>query len=122
MFSAPSIFIISGLFWRYLNRFRKRFRYKLIPVLIFLLLIILPVRYTIEKTKIIQVRERKPQWITEIKDMKALGKALNGKLVIFNTERPIETMFYVDCIAYPFIPDQRTISDLKQRGFMVLIH
>jgi hypothetical protein len=53
--------------------------------------------------------------------LKPLGKELDGKLVIVNTEWPIETMFYVDCIAYPYIPDPMVISELQQKGYTVLI-
>lgn len=121
LFAAPSIFIITALFYGYLKRYRMKFRYKIVPILVLIALILLPIRYTIEKAKINRIRDRNPEWVSEIKAFKPLGKKLNGKLVIFNTQWPIETMFYVDCIAYPYIPDPVVISDLQKRGYVVLI-
>jgi len=121
LFAAPSIFIITALYYWYLKRYRNRFRYKILPILVLIALILLPVRYTIEKAKINRIRDRNPGWVTQIKALKPLGKELDGKLVIFNTEWPIETMFYVDCSAYPCIPDQMVISELQEKGYTVLI-
>ncbi len=121
LFTAPSIFIIISLFCVYLYRYRNRFRHKFIPFLLISLLIVLPIRYSLEKTKILQIRERKPEWAIEIKKLAPLGEAADGKLVIFNTEHPIETMFYVDCVAYSFIPEQHVIADLEKKGYRIMI-
>ncbi len=121
LFAAPAIFIITGMFWVYLYRFRHRFRSGIIPALLLVLLLVLPIRYNLEKTKILQIRERRPDWVVEIKKLIPAGEAAGGKLVIFNTEHPIEMMFYVDCVAYPFVPEQHVIADLEKKGYRVVM-
>ncbi len=118
LFTAPSIFIITALFWVYLYRYRKRFKYNWIPVVLLIGLIALPVRYSIERTKAFQIRERHPEWVQEIKELK--DKTRDGNLVILNSKRPIETMFYINCAAYPFIPDNKTINRLKSKGYKII--
>ena len=68
-----------------------------------------------------QRQNRKPEWVKNIKELQPLAKQLNGKLIIFNTDRPIESMFYLDCIAYSFIPTKDKIAELEKEGYVVLI-
>lgn len=121
LFSSPSIFIIIGLFFVYVKRYSKKFSYKIVPHLLMILLIALPVRQSILKTKMFQKYDRNPEWVRDIKELKPLGKQYNGKLVIFNTERPIETMFYIDCIAYSIIPSDEKIIELERKGYKVIV-
>jgi len=120
LFTAPSIFIITGLFWHYLYQYRNRFRARWIIVTVLILLLALPVRYSIERTKLLINRERNPQWA---KELRTLNTALDSKqqIVIFNAELPIETMFYVDCTAYSNIPDSLTLKSIESQGYTILI-
>jgi 4-amino-4-deoxy-L-arabinose transferase len=120
LFTAPSIFIITGLFWHYLYQYRNRFRARWIIVTVLILLLALPVRYSIERTKLFINRERNPQWA---KELRTLNTALDSKqqIVIFNAELPIETMFYVDCTAYSNIPDSLTLKLIEAQGYTILI-
>ena len=52
LFTAPAIFIVTALFWQYLNIYRRRFKYKWVILTIQILLIALPVRYSIERLKL----------------------------------------------------------------------
>jgi 4-amino-4-deoxy-L-arabinose transferase-like glycosyltransferase len=121
LFASPSIFIITGLFFVFIRSHLNKFRYRIAPIVILVLLIALPVRQSIVKTRMFQKYERNPQWVRDIKELKPLGKKYNGKLVIFNTERPIETMFYVDCIAYSNIPSDEKIIELEKKGYTVIV-
>ena len=121
LFTSPAIFIMTGLFFVYLKKHLKDFKIKTIPILLLILVIALPGRLCIEKTKMFQNYNRKPEWVKEIKALKSQSIQLNGKLVIFNTERPIETMFYIDCIAYSFTPTKKTVLELEREGYKVLI-
>lgn len=120
LFTAPAIFIATALFWEYLFVYRKRFKYKGLIVIILFLLIALPIRYSIERTKPFTIRERNPKWAKELKE---LSKLISDKenVVIFNCEHPIETMFYANCIAYTDIPDSLTLSNIEQKGYTVYI-
>ena len=120
LFTAPAIFIITGLFWHYLFQYRNRFRFRWIIVIILFLLLALPVKYSIERIKPFMNRERNPQWAQELR---ILGTALNNrqKIVIFNTDRPIETMFYVNCTAYSTVPDSVALKSIEEKGFTIFI-
>jgi 4-amino-4-deoxy-L-arabinose transferase len=121
LFSSPSIFIIIGLFFVYLKAHIRKFKYKIIPIILLILLIALPVRLCIVQTRMFKKYNRTQEWVTDIKKLEPLSKQYNGKLIIFNTDRPIETMFYIDCIAYSIIPEKEKILELEQEGYKVLI-
>jgi 4-amino-4-deoxy-L-arabinose transferase-like glycosyltransferase len=121
LFSSPSVFIIAGLFFVYVRRYSNRFNYRVVSTFLLVLLIVLPVRQTIVKTRMFQKYDRNPEWARDIKKLEPLGRKYNGKLVIFNTDRPIETMFYVDCAAYSIIPTDDKIIELEKRGYKVIV-
>lgn len=120
LFTAPAIFIMTALFWEYLYFYRKRFRFKGIITVILLLLIMLPIRYSIERIKPFEKRERNPQWTQELRE---LGRYLidEKNTVIFNSEYPIETMFYTGCVAYSVTPDSLLLSEIKNKGYTIYI-
>jgi len=119
LFTAPAILIIGSLMIHYLWRFRKRFHYQVIPKILIGLFFFFPFWQTIERTNILSIYDRNPEWVQEIK---SLPEPATGKeMVIFNASYPIETMFYKDCIAYPYIPDTAILTDLKRRGYQVMI-
>ncbi len=121
LFSSPSLFIIAGLFFVYMRRYSRKFNYRIASTFILVLLIALPVRQCIVKTRMFQKYDRNPEWVRDIKELKPLGIKYNGKLVIFNTDRPIETMFYVDYIAYSNIPSHEKIIELEKKGYKVIV-
>ena len=65
--TAPAIFIITALFCNYLFHYRKQFRYKPIIYIVILLLLFLPVRYSIERLKPFSSVERNPAWVKKLK-------------------------------------------------------
>ncbi|MCD4682841.1 MAG: glycosyltransferase family 39 protein [Bacteroidales bacterium] len=121
LFTAPAIFIITGLFWHYLYQYRNRFRFKWMIFIILFLLLALPVRYSIERIKPFINRDRNPQWVKELRKLNE-NLDINKQIVIFNVGRPIETMFYVNCIAYSNIPDIETIKRISDSGYTILIN
>ena len=42
-------------------------------------------------------------------------------VVVFNSEYPVETMFYSNCTAYSAIPDSLTLSFLADKGYTIFI-
>lgn len=116
VFISPAIFIVTAVFWRYLHIYRLRFKRKILIDVVLFLLLALPIRYAIERIKPFTIRDRKPQWVTEIKAMDN-----NQKTLIFNTKHPIETMFYTNHIAYPFTPDSIQLHELKKQGYEIII-
>ncbi len=85
--------------------------------MVLVLLVLLPIRYSIERTKLFQKRDRSPAWVEEIKHLR--NRFGDEKVVIFNSIRPIETMLYTDYVAYKQIPDSSIIDSLEMEGYIV---
>jgi len=118
LFTAPAIFIATALFWHYLYVYRRRFRFRWIPWLILILLLALPVRYSLERIKPFDSREKEIARAGELKNM----DVDDGRSVIFNVDDPIATMFYTDFIAYEKIPDLKTVQRIAAEGYTVYIN
>jgi 4-amino-4-deoxy-L-arabinose transferase len=114
LFTAPALFISTALFWDYVYRFRKSFRYNWLVYTLLFLLLVLPVRYTFERLKVFEEREKYPEWVKEYKVMD-----LGPNSVVFNVERPIEMMFYTDCTAYKKVPSKSKILEILEEGYAV---
>ena len=80
-------------------------------MLVMVLLLVLPVRYSIERLKPFIKTERNPQWTRELRE---LGREGYEKGVLFNYSNYIEAMFYTGLTVYDRIPDQSLISDLTE--------
>lgn len=120
LFTAPAIFIITSIFWWYLFNYRNKFKFKWIANIILILLLILPVRYSVERIKPFQYKDRNPEWAKKLRD---LNNVIKGEhVVIFNIDRPIEVMFYTNFIAYSSIPDNNQIKKLIDTGYEVIIN
>lgn len=120
LFTAPAIFIITALFWHYLYTYRNQFKYKWLSYIVLFLLIVLPLRYSFERIKpLLRYNTRNPQWTEDIKQLNKIDNST--KKIIFNTESPIEIMFYTDFIAYKNIPDSETLNDLLLKGYKIYI-
>ncbi|MCX6286508.1 MAG: glycosyltransferase family 39 protein [Bacteroidetes bacterium] len=118
IFTAPAIFIITGIFCQYLYRYRYKYTWLIYTII--LLLLALPVRYCIERVSFFEIRERRHQWAI---DLKALKKNIHDerKTVIFNTAHPIEAMFYTGATAYPEIPEINVLGELRKKGFNIIV-
>jgi 4-amino-4-deoxy-L-arabinose transferase-like glycosyltransferase len=121
MFSSPAIFMIMASYIVFLmnraenSRFKKHLQVLAVSVMFF------SAKYTLERVKPIIIEDKEPQWCKEIKKLK--GTATDSeKAVVFNAEHYIETMFYLDCIAYPQLPDTATVNDLTSKGYRVIIN
>jgi 4-amino-4-deoxy-L-arabinose transferase len=120
LFTAPVIFLITAAFWYRLVDFKKKFRYPIVISLVLILFIALPARYTIERTRAFQDRERNPGWA---KELRALNLAeTDPKTVLFNYPRPVEAMFYTQLTVYPGLPNKETIRDLQGKGYKIILN
>lgn len=128
LFCAPAIFLSIALCFRALQTFYKKTanRWLKVGIKIFLLLLIaLPMRYSIERIKPFDISERRPVWAQQIKDFKAqisLDTTFKDQdIVIFNARHPIATMFYLNrTTAYGYIPTQTRIDSIKRAGYLVV--
>ncbi len=119
LFTSPALFIMTSEFYFMLAGFKINNKLKWLINLVLILLIALPVRYAIERIKPFQRTERTPQWVI---DLKKINDSKIGKGVIFNYDKPIEAMFYTNLTAYQSIPDYKTVTDLIEKGYTIIIN
>ncbi len=122
LFAAPALFIIIAMFYTRLSEYRSRGKIHYWAVTaIQILLIALPIRYTIERVKPFERLDRHPAWAKELKD---LSRTLppDQKTVLFNVEHPIETMFYTNCTAYRNLPEKKVLEEILDRDYRVYIN
>ena len=72
-----------------------------------------------EEAKTFSNNFEKPEWLIDIERMKP--ECNRPKTIVFNTNRPIETMFYLNCIAYSMKPDDALRESLEKKGYYVII-
>ncbi|MEZ5070380.1 MAG: glycosyltransferase family 39 protein [Bacteroidales bacterium] len=118
--AAPALFLVPALFWETIRVFRRRFRWRIVPLLVLILLPAFPVQYSLERVKPFSSRVRNPDWAQELRE---LGRRLEHpeKTVVFQADHPIETMFYTDCQAYAGVPDPVALQRIRELGYRVLI-
>jgi 4-amino-4-deoxy-L-arabinose transferase-like glycosyltransferase len=119
LFTSPALFIMTAEFWFMLASYRENHKYKWFFNLILLLLIALPIRYSIERIKPFKQADRNPKWTNELKK---LNERNISKGVLFNYDNPIEAMFYTDLTVYQHIPEPGIINNLQQKGYTILIN
>ena len=124
LFCAPAIFLIYGYTLEKLYAHLASAKLKLIKHtlrLCMLLMTILPLLYTIERTKIFQSIDRHPTWVQQIQQFeKTLPNGDRPWIVILGAEHPIETMFYVDrSSAYGYLPNQQKVDQILEKGYWV---
>ena len=117
--TAPALFLMTAEFFYMLADLKDRNRFKWILNLVLALIILLPIRYGVERLTVFEVKERNPQWV---RDLRELRKENFDNGVMFNYNRPIEAMFYTDLTVYPTIPNIDRISALQQQGYTVIIN
>jgi hypothetical protein len=118
LFTSPALFIMISAFWTMLSEYKNNHKLKWLFNMILILLILLPVRYSIERAKPFEIKERRPKWVSGLKEM---NNRNIKKGVLFNYKLPIEAMFYTNLIVYPFIPEQDVIDSLIDKGYAVII-
>jgi hypothetical protein len=119
IFTAPAIFMIEAMFcWKLIETPSKP---SWINKLLVALIIFLAARYGYERVKPFDAQKEDKMVVTKIKNWAYIFNQ-NEKNVIFNTEHYIELMFYFDnCVAYPYIPENKDIKYLNQLGYTIYI-
>jgi 4-amino-4-deoxy-L-arabinose transferase len=121
LFTAPAIFMVTALFYYYLQAGKVQFKYPWLATLIGILLWVLPVRYGIERVKpFAKANEEKKVLVKAIQslDVDDLDKK---KTVVFNAPYPIQMMFFTGLSAYSYLPKKEKIDRLKQDGIKILV-
>mgnify|MGYP005666592131 CR=1 FL=1 len=118
---APGFFLLTGFFLHYFIKLSPRLRVPYPIKTLFLILIIgLPIRYSIERLKPFHPFS-KEQAIKASVDSTKLQLPVGESIVLFNEPYPIRTMFYCGITAYQQLPEPATLKKLVQEGYQVLI-
>ncbi|HLN53333.1 MAG TPA: glycosyltransferase family 39 protein [Lentimicrobium sp.] len=115
LISAPAIFSILGYVILYLKE-QKTIK-KWIRITAISLLVLLPVRYSIERVKPFEKVDRNPAWVKEIKSLQ--GKYSRNTIFV-NEEHYIEAMFYTDYIFYDRKLSKEEIDFLEKKNYKVI--
>lgn len=118
LFTAPALFIATAYFWEKLSNWEIQGKLKYLQKILLIVLLVLPLIYCIERTKIFQNKDRNPVWVQQLKDI----DNKNENLVLINCPNPIEAMFYTNAIAYSHTPTIEEMEKLKKEGYTVLMY
>lgn len=120
LFIAPALFLITAWFFTYLTDKAIEGKHRFVNFTLAIILIVLPMRYSIERIKPFSSENRNPEWV---KNLKKLNKSKIPKnTLLFNHPYPIEAMFYLDCTAYSSLPSSDTISKYYNDGYNIIIY
>jgi hypothetical protein len=119
MISAPVVFMMLAYAVLDINERARSARHRWAALVLLAALMLLPVRYTVERIRPIRDEPRNPAWARELRELSS--RIAPGKSVVFNTEHPIEAMFYTHVTAYAGIPTPREIDLCRARGFQVYV-
>ncbi|MEX2596594.1 MAG: glycosyltransferase family 39 protein [Salibacteraceae bacterium] len=120
MFTAPALFMITALFFKYLSIYRTKIKYKVISTLVMVAMIALPVRYMFERVKPFKDHGEKAKIVTYLKELKP--KVADKKVVLFRVDSSIEAMFYTDVVAYPWRPSSDAkLAEIHDKGYLICI-
>jgi 4-amino-4-deoxy-L-arabinose transferase len=119
MMSAPAIFIIlSWSFWKVKDDL-KNSSYRILKIIFLLILIVLPIRTSIERVQPFKKTDRGEAWAVRLRELNSQIPQSNA--VVFNVEHNIEAMFYCNFTAYPFMPSKEQIQIAVEKGYSVYI-
>lgn len=119
MTAAPALFLIQAAFWWHVYDALPAARWRRWGVVLLALLLLLPLRYGLERVKPFQGFGLEPAWA---RDLRSLPDRLGpGRSVLFGTAHPIEAMFYTPWPAYSVLPDAAQVRDLNARGYRVVV-
>ncbi len=116
LFIFPALFIIMAEFSFFLlekieNSLRMKFQ-----KLVFVLIIFLAVRFSIERIKPLQDQSKQLAWANEFRKM---DKTNADKRVYVNVKHHIEGMFYTNSIMYDYVTYEQK-KELKTKGYEVI--
>jgi 4-amino-4-deoxy-L-arabinose transferase len=120
MMSAPAIFIIvSWAFWFVKDNLQGS-SYRILKIIFLILLIVLPIRTSIERTRPFTKSDRNEAWAVRLRQLNLQIPQSNA--AVFNIEHNIEAMFYCNFTAYRFIPSNDQIKQASDKGYSIYIY
>jgi len=120
LFASPAVFIIIGLFIdSSLKAISGPVRHSMAAVVLALFLVVPSLMILNEAIGPFEKKDRNPAWAVELRNLDKTIKDRNT--VIFNSSRPIETMFYSPFTAYRDIPTQEQVNEVRRKGYNIYV-
>jgi len=119
MMSAPAYFILTAFFIIYFCKIKNKLRVKSWMSYGFvLLLILLPIRYSIERIKPFKERMKHPEWRVRLSE---LDREIGGtkKVILSGEPHCMNAMFYYDFVAHLRQLSAEEIEKVKEKGYRV---
>jgi 4-amino-4-deoxy-L-arabinose transferase len=117
LFAFPALFIMLADFSVFLLEPVTNFNRMRFQKLVFALIIILAVRFSVERIKPFQNQSKDLAWASELKKLDG-----GSKVVYLNIKHNIEGMFYTPSIMYQYTPEPKEMEDIKARGYQIIIN
>jgi 4-amino-4-deoxy-L-arabinose transferase-like glycosyltransferase len=119
LISAPAFFLVMSWFWFYIRDFYLNARYTTVNGILLIAMIVLPVRYMVERSKIFGGDQLIAEFYTYSPQQL---EVLDDKTIVFGTDDYVEMMFHTDVYAaYRKIPNADKMTELQAEGFKILI-
>lgn len=116
LFTSSALFIVTALFLQDLTLLKIRIFKFQVSSFFTPIVIVLGARYCIERIKPFEIRERKVDWV---EDLKKFNNSHDGETLIFNYPKPIEAMFYTDATVYSGNISSNLIDSLTENGYII---
>ncbi|NRA48117.1 MAG: glycosyltransferase family 39 protein, partial [Phaeodactylibacter sp.] len=121
LISAPAVFLITAMAWDTLMKFRYRLaQWQWVLSVFALSLIVLPVRYSLERIKPFDRDMEHYKKRAEVNALKGY-ETKAAPLVIFNAPNPIETMFFIEATVYGYVPEDYVVDSLRTAKNKVVV-
>jgi 4-amino-4-deoxy-L-arabinose transferase len=119
MMSAVPILILTAVFIEYLIINIKKFNYQKFAIIIISLLLLLPIRYSIERLKPFKLRLQYPEWRLSLEELNKITNNNNDKIAIYKEPHYLQAMFYYDNLAFSKMLTLEEINKIKAEGYVV---
>ena len=117
---APAFFLLTACFIVFIKNAKKWPRLpNWMRVGIFLLLIGLPIRYTVERVKPFRPRFTLPPWRTEMATFAAGIQSTPDQILLYDEPRAFDAMFFYGITAYPYTPDTVALNAAQRKDYRV---
>jgi 4-amino-4-deoxy-L-arabinose transferase-like glycosyltransferase len=119
LFTGPPMYIMLSAFLFVIQEFKHKYFSLWLKKAILIVCVLLSIRYSIERVKPFNIRERNPEWTRQLR---SLNKIEDENAVLFNIENNIRAMFYSDHAVYQFVPSDKQTDTLTRQGYRVYIN
>ena len=115
---APAFFLLTAFFGEYLWKIKHCLPRALVYGVL-LLLLVLPVRYSIERLKPLRPRFERPAWRTEAEAWLRQLDAPPDRILLIGEPHAFEWMYFYGILAYDYLPPEVELERARALGYRV---